>query len=79
LLPGYHENGGTRRALVTPTNCLVTQQLRGDEGYTDLVVISSVNLRTGKVKGLSCLSTNVNGVYMSQDSLYVAGTGYRTR
>jgi hypothetical protein len=78
LLPGYHENGGTRRPLVTPSNCLVTQQLGGNEGYTDLVVISSVNLRTRQVKGLSCLSTNVNGVYMSQDSLYVAGTGYRT-
>jgi len=78
LLPGYHENDGARRLLVSADRCLVTPQLGGDEGYTDLVVISSINLRTRRVKDVNCLSTNVNGVFVSQNSLYVAGTGYRT-
>jgi uncharacterized secreted protein with C-terminal beta-propeller domain len=78
LLPGYRENGGARRALVTANRCLVTPNLAANEGYTDLVVISAVNLRTRQVRDVNCLSTNVNGVYVSQNTLYVAGTAFHT-
>ncbi len=76
LLPGYAEDGGPRRRLATRDGCLVAQTLASHEGYTDLVVISAINMRTRRVTDVNCLSTNVNSVYMSKESLYVAGTGY---
>src|SRR5262249_31901611 len=41
--------------------------------YTDLIVISAINVRTRRISDVNCLSTNVNGVYMALNSLYVAG------
>jgi uncharacterized secreted protein with C-terminal beta-propeller domain len=76
LFPGYRENGGARRELVTPSRCLITPDLAANEGYTDLVVISAINVRTRQVRDVNCLSTNVNGVYVSQNTLYVAGTAF---
>ena len=77
LLPGYKENGGTRRRLASSDGCLIAQQLGGHESYTDLLVIAAIDVRARRVKDVNCLSTNVNGVYMSRESLYVAGTGFR--
>ena len=74
LLPHYFENGGGERALLPPRGCLVTQQTQSNEAYTDLLVILAVNVRTRRISDVNCLSTNVNGVYMSRNSLYVAGT-----
>ena len=74
LLPHYFENGGVERALLAPRGCLVTQQIQNTEAYTDLLVILAVNVRTRRISDVNCLSTNVNGVYMSRNSLYVAGT-----
>jgi uncharacterized secreted protein with C-terminal beta-propeller domain len=78
LLPSYAENGGARRPLATRDDCLVAQQLASYESYTDVVVISAINMRTRRVTDVNCLSTNINSVYMSAESLYVAGTGYRS-
>jgi hypothetical protein len=78
LLPGYFENGGSRRALGNWDGCLVAQQLANYESYMDLIVIAAINVRTRRVTDVNCLSTNINGVYMSRQSLYVAGTGLRS-
>ena len=75
LLPHYMENGGAKRLLVSSRGCLIAQQLANSDSYTDLLVISAINVRTRQVSGVNCLSTNVNGVYMAANSLYIAGTG----
>jgi hypothetical protein len=77
LLPSYSENGGARRQLVTREGCLIAQHLASHEGYTDLVVISAIDMRARRLTDVNCLSTNINSVYMSKESLYVAGTGSR--
>ena len=77
LLPAYMENGSARRPLATSDGCLVAQQIASNESYMDLIVIAAINLRTRRVTDVNCLSTNINSVYMSAESLYVAGTGYR--
>jgi len=77
LLPGYSENGGVRRALVRPTDCLIRRQLARDEGYVDLVVISAIDLRSRRVTAANCLSTNANAIFMSLTSLYITGSGSR--
>lgn len=79
LLPAYRENGGARRQLVSPRGCLVAQQIADQDSYTDLVVITAINMRTRRVTDAECLSTNVNGVYMSRNTLYVAGTGLNSQ
>jgi uncharacterized secreted protein with C-terminal beta-propeller domain len=75
LMPHYSENGGAQRPLVTSRGCLIPQQIASNESYTDLLVISAINVRTRQVSDVNCLSTNVNGVYMATNSLYIAGTG----
>jgi len=75
LMPGYAEDGGAKQQLASSDGCLIAQQLTNEDAYTDLLVIAAINVRTRRVTDVNCLSTNVNGVYMSQESLYVAGTG----
>jgi hypothetical protein len=76
LLPGYAENGGARLPLVPLDHCFVAQ-VASHEAYLDLVVVSAINVRTRRITDASCLSTDINGVYLSKTSLYVAGTVQR--
>lgn len=77
LLPGYTENDGARRQLATTDGCLVAQQIDSRDSYIDLLVIAAIDMRTRRVTDVNCLSTNVNAVYVSNESLYVAGFGSR--
>jgi hypothetical protein len=77
LLPGYSENDGARRQLATTDGCLIAQQIESRDSYLDLVVIAAINMRTRRVTDVNCLSTNVNAVYVGNESLYVAGFGSR--
>jgi hypothetical protein len=76
LLPRYSDNGGSDQALMSPDDCVIAADLASDEGYHDLTVITAVNLSERRVTDVGCLSTNVNGVYVSANSLYVGGIGY---
>jgi uncharacterized secreted protein with C-terminal beta-propeller domain len=78
LLPGVRENG-VRRTLPFAEGCLLPQNLESHHGYPDLVVITAINVRTRRVTDVNCLSTNVNAVYVSRESLYVAGMGWRAQ
>ncbi len=70
LLPHYSENGGVQRSLVPARGCLIAQEITRNEGYTDLLVISAINLRTRRITDVNCLSTNVNGVYDEEQPLH---------
>ena len=73
LLPGYRENGGPERQLVEPGDCVLAADLGANDAYSDLVVITAVDLVQRRITDVNCVSTNVNGVYVSLDSLYVGG------
>ena len=75
LLPGYSENGGGRRTLLAAGDCVLPADLGPNDAYADLVVITAVNLVERRVTDVACISTDVNGVYVSRDSLYVGGIG----
>jgi hypothetical protein len=75
LLPGYSENGGATRPLLAPGDCVLPADLGSDDAYSDLVVITAVSLSERRVTDVNCVSTDVNGVYVSRDSLYVGGVG----
>jgi hypothetical protein len=75
LLPRFRENGGAERQLVAATDCVLPADLAANEAYFDLVVVTAIDLNKRVVAGSNCLSTNVSGVYVSRDSLYVGGEG----
>jgi hypothetical protein len=75
LLPKVRFNGGAAQALATPGDCVIAADLKSEEAYTDLLVITSVDLSTRTIRDVECVSTNINGLYVSRDSLYVGGEG----
>jgi beta propeller domain-containing protein len=75
LLPSYRENGGANRPLLAVGDCVLPADLSSNDAYSDLVVITAVSLSERRVTDVNCISTDVNGVYVSHDSLYVGGIG----
>ena len=75
LLPSYRENGGAQRPLLAVGDCVLPVDLDSNDAYSDLVVITAVSLSERRVTDVNCISTDVNGVYVSRDSLYVGGVG----
>ncbi|HEY5806817.1 MAG TPA: beta-propeller domain-containing protein, partial [Povalibacter sp.] len=75
LLPQIRENGGAGRQLVAAGDCVIAAGLETDDAYSDLVVVTAIDLRERRVADVTCLSTNINGVYVSNNSLYVGGEG----
>lgn len=75
LLPRYRENGGAMRPLLAVGDCVLPADLGNNDAYSDLVVITAVSLSERRVTDVNCVSTDVNGVYVARDSLYVGGIG----
>lgn len=75
LLPTYRENGGAKQPLLVVGDCVLPADLGGNDAYSDLVVITAVSLSERRITDVNCISTDVNGVYVSHDSLYVGGVG----
>ncbi len=73
LLPGYRINGGPERQLLDPGDCVLAADLGANDAYADLVVITAIDLSERRITDVNCVSTNVNGVYVSLNSLYVGG------
>jgi hypothetical protein len=76
LMPKLRVNGGAAQQLATPGDCVVAADLASNEAYTDLLVLTSIDLDARAVRDVECLSTNVNGVYVSRDSVYVGGEAF---
>jgi beta propeller domain-containing protein len=76
LLPRYWGDAGAAHLLVTTHDWLVDASRTGYEAYTDLVVITAICLTTGCITDVKCLSGQVNGLHLSDDSLHV-GAGAR--
>ena len=74
LLPTYRVNDSAERPLVTPADCVISQDLQDNEAYKDLLVVTALNLSRRQVTDVSCMSTDFNSVYVSTQSLYVAGS-----
>lgn len=75
ILPGYRIDEGAKQQLVAPTGCVLPANLSPRDAYFDLLVIIAIDLGQRRVTDANCVSTNVNGVYASTESLYVGGEG----
>lgn len=76
LLPQYRINNGAVSSLVTPSDCLVADDLDVTEGYADVITITSINVDTQSIESSICLNANVHGIYSSTDNLYIGGSDY---
>jgi hypothetical protein len=75
LMPTYRLNGGARLPLADAEDCVIASDLAAHEAYSDLLVITAIDLESRRIADANCLSTNVNGVYVSRSSIYVGGEG----
>jgi hypothetical protein len=75
LMPTHRVNGGASLPLAGADDCLIASDLEAHEAYFDLLVITAIDLESRRITDANCLSTNVNGVYASRDSIYVGGEG----
>ena len=74
LLPTYRVDQGALQNLVTADNCLVAGQPESNEGYADIITLSSFDLETQTLESSTCLNTNVHGIYSSVDNLYIGAS-----
>jgi hypothetical protein len=79
LLPTMRIDGGNDLPLATPGDCFIAADLKSNEAYTDLLVITSLDLANRAVRDVRCVSTNMNGLYVAQDALYVGGESSQGR
>jgi hypothetical protein len=75
LLPRYRINGGAEQPLVTTGDCVLPANLSPQDAYADLLIVTAIDLSERRVADVNCVSTNLNGVYVSTNSLYVGGQG----
>ncbi|TQV75120.1 hypothetical protein FLL45_09285 [Aliikangiella marina] len=75
LLPHYQINNGGIRSLVGPQDCFVTQEIDQNEGYADVITLTSIDLDSRGIESSVCLNANVSGIYSSTESLYIGSSG----
>ncbi len=75
LLPGYSIDDGAEVQLIEAGDCVLPATLSSRDAYADLLVLTAIDLQQRRVTDTNCVSTNLNGIYVAADSLYVGGEG----
>lgn len=73
LLPGYTVNGGAEQSL-NKNSCLIPSGTKATDGYLNLINVTAIDLKTQKLLNSVCINSNVEGVYSSQNNLYLGGS-----
>jgi hypothetical protein len=76
LLPEYAINDGSSQPLVSSSGCLIPEHTDKNQGYLNIINITTIDLSAQKLLGSKCINTNVAGIYSSLDNLYLGGSGY---
>jgi len=74
LLPHVWYADGSTAPLVNARDCLVPNGIASTDAYRELTVVTAINLRERRISGARCLSVSENGVFVSQNALYVGGS-----
>jgi uncharacterized secreted protein with C-terminal beta-propeller domain len=72
LLPSYSV-AGLKRPLVSANNCLLPSAIAPEHAYDSLLVVFALDLVSREIVDSTCLNADANIVYVSTQSLYVAG------
>ncbi len=73
LLPKYAINGGADQPL-NKTSCLVSSNQKSDDGYLNLINITTIDLSKQALVSSVCINTHVEGVYSSLNNVYLGGS-----
>ena len=73
LLPTYAINGAASQPL-NKTSCLVPANITAENGYLNLINITTIDLQSQKMVSSVCINSNVSGVYSSVNNLYLGGS-----
>lgn len=74
LLPSITVNG-TKKLLITPDQCWLTVMPEKQWGSPTLTLVTKININTGEYQS-TCLGGDAQGMYMSQNALYLYNTSY---
>lgn len=77
LLPKVRINDGDQQALVSAEDCYIPVDLSAQQGYSNIITLIAINLANQSIVSSKCLNTQVNGIYSSEDSLYLGGSSHR--
>ena len=77
-MPHYRENDSLPRVIPRPGDCFTIADIAATDAYTALVTITAIDLENRRITDVACLNTNVSGIYVSNDTLYVGGEGGRS-
>ena len=75
LLPSVRENDGPARVVPRPGDCFTIANVGPHDAYSAVVAITAIDLERRRISDAACLNTNLLGVYVSRDSVYVGGEG----
>jgi hypothetical protein len=76
LLPSISINGGAPTPLVSPERVLIPQ-LGASPAVADLVVISVIDLREGRIVDSMAIAGRTDTMYVSTSNIYIASTRYQ--
>ncbi len=76
MLPTISINGDVK-PLVTPEQCWLTVMPKDNWGSPTLTLVTKISITTGAYQS-TCVGGDVQGIYMSQNALYLYNTSYMT-
>jgi uncharacterized secreted protein with C-terminal beta-propeller domain len=76
LLPQYAINGASPQPLITH-GCLIPAKADINSGQLSLVNITSFDLDTQQLLNSVCVNSNVDGIYVSANNVYLGGSAYQ--
>ncbi|MEW6991219.1 beta-propeller domain-containing protein [Colwelliaceae bacterium 6441] len=77
FLPKYIDKQGETHNLVSADNCYLPEQATELDGFDGIVTLTAVNLNNPSQLTSVCINAQVQGIYASQQSIYLYGTDYQ--
>jgi len=76
LLPKYHEKNGIEQSLVNEQQCLLPENATDKDGYDTIMTLTAINIHDPQQLNSVCINTSTDGLYATENSIYVYGTHY---
>lgn len=77
LLPKYRDGQGNEHNLVDAQNCYLPENTTELDGFDGIVTLTAISLSNPSLMNSVCINAQVQGLYASQNSLYLYGTEYQ--
>lgn len=77
LLPKYRDALGNEHNLVNAENCYLPENTSELDGFDGIVTLTAISLSNPEQMNSVCINAQVQGLYASQNSLYLYGTEYQ--